>query len=254
MNSLLPGDKVYVGFTAKNTGNTTWQNSGPNAILAGTEGPKERSSPYSPGSGWLTATRPALLKEATVAPGQTGTFEFWMTVPASGVSGIYNERFNIMANNLTWMNDTGLSYYMNVQQPKYTWSMASQYAYTDTTKATVANMNSLTPGQKVYVGFTAKNTGNMTWSNSGPNAILAGTEAPKERSSLFAPNSGWLTSTKPTLLKEATVAPGQTGTFEFWMTVPASGVYGVYNERFNILANGITWMNDVGLSYYLNVP
>ena len=114
-------------------------------------------------------------------------------------------------------------------------------------------MNALAPGQRIYVGFTARNTGNMTWQNSGPHSIMAGTESPKERSSLFSAGSGWLTGTKPTLLREASVAPGQIGTFEYWLTVPSSGLSGVYNERFNILANGVTWMNDTGLSYYMNI-
>jgi len=253
MGSLRAGQKVYVGFTAKNTGNMTWLNSGPHALMVGAVSPLERSSVFAAGSNWLAKTRPALMKEASVAPGQTATFEFWLTVPAYGVSGVYNERFGLIANELTWLNDVGLSYYMNIEAPKYTWSVASQYAFTDETKATPAYMGSLVPGQRVYVGFTAKNTGNMTWLNSGPHALMVGTASPAERKSLFNPGSNWLSITRPALMKEASVAPGETGTFEFWLTVPASGAVGVYNERFNLIANELTWLNDTGLSYYMNV-
>jgi len=248
MASLNTGEKVFVGFTARNTGNTTWYNSGPNALMVGTLSPHERSSRFSLGSDWITGTRPALLKELSVAPGQIGTFEFWMTAPV-GYDGIYNERFGLIANDLTWLNDVGLSYYAGVKNI-YTWQMASQYAFTDETKTTARNMANLSPLERVYVGFTARNTGNVTWRNSGPNALMVGTASPYERRSAFSYGSNWLTGTRPALLKEASVAPGQVGTFEFWMTAPATG--GTYNERFNLIANDITWLNDVGLSYYAN--
>jgi hypothetical protein len=93
----------------------------------------------------------------------------------------------------------------------------------------------------------------MTWQNSGPHAIMVGTASPFERSSKFAGGSNWLTSTRPVLLKESSVAPGQTGTFEYLLTIPGSGVKGIYNERFDLIANDVTWMNDVGLSYYMNI-
>jgi hypothetical protein len=151
------------------------------------------------------------------------------------------------------MPDIGLFYSGSVQAARYTWSLNTQYAYTDDTKTTVANMNTLLPGQRVYVGFTARNTGNMVWQNNGPNALMVGTASPFERSSRFATGSNWLAGTRPALLKEASVAPGQLGTFEYWLTVPASGTTGIFNERFSLIANNLTWLNDVGLSYYMNV-
>ena len=252
LNGLMPGQRVFVGFTARNTGNTTWTNTGANPIRLGTSQPTERWSQLHD-STWLSLTRPTSLKEAEVLPGNVGTFEFWITAPTKSSDINLNEYFNILAEGRSWMPDIGLFFGGTVNAARYSWSMASQYAYTDETKTTVANMNALAPGQRIYVGFTARNTGNMTWQNSGPNAIMAGTESPKERSSLFSAGSGWLTGTKPTLLREASVAPGQIGTFEYWLTVPSSGLSGVYNERFNILANGVTWMNDTGLSYYMNI-
>ncbi len=178
-------------------------------------------------------------------------FEFWMTAPATlGSGGVSHERFGLVAEGLTWFNDTGLSYYTNVANPTYTWQMMSQYAFTDQTKMTIKNMNNIAPGEKVYVGFTAKNTGNVTWANNGPNPVLVGTLNPFERFSTFAAGSNWLSGTRPTVLKEATVAPGGTGTFEFWMT---GNSLGIYNERFGVLAHGLAWFNDTGLSYYANV-
>jgi hypothetical protein len=254
INSVMPGQKIYAGFTAKNTGNMPWANSGVNSIGLGTTGPPERKSVFSASSDWISGTRPTTSKETTIAPGQTGTFEFWMTAPSLlGQGGVYNERFNLLINNVTWMNDVGMSYYMNVVPPSYTWQMINQYAYTDQTKTTPVNMNTLKQGQRIYLGITAKNTGSLTWQNSGANAIMLGTAGPLERQSKFSTGSNWLSLTRPALLKETTVAPLQTGTFDFWMTIPQNGTLGIYNERFNLIASNVTWMNDIGLSYYMNV-
>ena len=252
LDNLAPNQRVFASITVRNTGNDTWSNGGANPIRLGTYRPAERSSQLHD-STWLSKTRIAGLKEASVAPGQTGTFEFWLHAPLSTQTINFKEYFNLVSEGKQWLPDIGLYYSGSVQAARYTWSMASQYAYTDQTKSTQANMNTLMPGQRIYVGFTAKNTGNMTWSNSGPNALMAGTASPFDRVSKFAPGSGWLAGSRPSLMKEASVAPGQTGTFEFWMTVPASGVSGVYNERFGLIANDLTWLNDTGLSYYMNV-
>lgn len=252
LSGLMSGERRFVGFTAKNTGNTTWQNTGNSPVNLGTSHSLERTSKFL-STGWLSGSRPVRLKESSVAPGQVGTFEFWITAPYVSQDTTFNEYFTPVAENQAWFNDIGLFYSISVQAPRYTWSMASQYAFTDESKVTPTNMNSLLPGQRVYVGFTAKNTGNMTWSNNGPNALMAGTLSPFERTSKFSPGSNWLTGTRPALMKEASVGPGQIGTFEYWLTIPSSGVGGIYNERFGLIANNLTWLNDTGLSYYMNV-
>lgn len=252
MNNLQPGEKVYVGFTAKNTGNIAWSNSGPNAVMAGTYSPMERTSRFSTGSSWLTQTKPALLQETTVAPGSTGRFEFWMTAPvAPNTGGVYHERFNILANGIAWFNDTGLSYYASVVNPTYSWQFIGQWAYSDANRTVVADMNNLHPGDKVYVRFTAKNIGSVTWTNSGANPVMAGTANPLDRPSSFAPGSSWLSGSRPVFMQNASIAPGQTATFEFTMTAPSTT--GTYNERFSLIANNLTWFNDTGLSFYANV-
>jgi hypothetical protein len=53
------------------------------------------------------------MNELSVAPGQNATFSFQMKAPAQ--IGVYIERFNLLAENLTWMIDTGLSYYCRVE-------------------------------------------------------------------------------------------------------------------------------------------
>jgi len=244
--NTLPGNRVYVGIQARNTGNMTWTNSGPNQVNLGTIRPTDRTSNFYDPS-WLGPNRPAHMVESSVAPGQVGTFEFWMDMPNK--PGTYNEYFAPVSEQTSWMNDPGVNFYITIAQPIYSWQLTGQYAYTDQTKTTGLGTTNLTPGQRVYVGFKARNTGNMTWTNSGSNPVNVGMTRPIDRFSAFYDPS-WLGPNRPAHMVESSVAPGQVGTFEFWMKAP--NATGVSLEYFDLVREGIAWMNDPGLNFYMS--
>ena len=240
---LKVGQKVFVGFKAKNTGNMTWSNTGPNRVTVGASSPMDRSSRFCDPS-WLGCNRPVVIKEATVAPGQIATFEFWYTPSREGT---FLEYFKPVVEGITWMNDTGMNFYTTVTPRTYSWTFVNQFAYTDATKTTPVDLTNLTPGQRVFIGFTGKNTGNTDWSNTGVNPVRAGTSSPIDRMSKFC-DPTWLGCNRPASLKEATVPPNQNGTFEFWYKAPTAP--GVYREYFNPVVEGVTWLNNPGLNFY----
>jgi hypothetical protein len=59
---------------------------------------------------WITVNRANVMNESIVAPGEYATFTFDIQAPST--SGTYSEYFRPIAENLTWMNDTGI--YWNV--------------------------------------------------------------------------------------------------------------------------------------------
>jgi predicted small integral membrane protein len=244
---LVPGDRVYVGFTARNTGNITWYNSGPNPINIGMTHPQDRPSAFYDSS-WIGTNRPTRLKESSVAPGAIGTFEFWINAP--NTPGAYPEYFSLVAEGRTWMNDPGMNFFATVLPAVYSWQMVWQYAYADQTKTVGKGTVNLAKGDRVFVGFIAKNTGNTTWYNSGSNPINVGMTHPQDRFSPFY-DASWIGSNRSTRLMETSVAPGQNGTFEFWMNSPQT--LGSYSENFSLLAEGRTWMNDPGMNFYATV-
>jgi len=63
----------------KNTGKTSWSNSS-NRLSLYTMDPPARSSVFQ-GNGWLSSYQPAVLNEATVSPGGTGSFTFNLKRP-----------------------------------------------------------------------------------------------------------------------------------------------------------------------------
>lgn len=243
LTKLSPGQTAWLTLGAINTGNVAWTNSGSNPVRLGTSSPQDRSSRYATGA-WIGPNRPVTLKEASVAPGATGTFEFPIQVPNG--SGTFDEHFDLLVEGLQWMPDIGLMYH-TVEQNGYSWSLVSQYAYTDSSKTAGADLSNLSKGQTVFIGFTARNTGTATWYNTGTYPLDLGTSNPRDRNSAFVA-AEWLGANRPARLKEASVAPGQIGTFEFNYTAPQTA--GTYREYFDPVAEGITWLNDIGLNFY----
>lgn len=84
---------IDVTLQFKNTGALPWTNTGNKTSLFTME-PPGRTSPFQ-GTGWLSNTKPAVLNEASVAPGQVGSFTFNIKRP-NLPSGYYTEGFTLI--------------------------------------------------------------------------------------------------------------------------------------------------------------
>jgi len=248
-SDAMPGDRVYVKVTVKNTGSKTWvrDNYWPQ-VQIGTWGPQDRTSAVCD-STWIRCSRAATHNEATVAPGEIATFEFWAKTPTT--PGTYGEAFNLVADGLTWMQHSGTYIQFKSTMPTYTWQPQGQTIYTDNTKQVSLGWNAkVTPKQRVYAVVKVKNTGNVTWykTDHWPQ-VQIGTWYPQDRTSAVC-DSTWIRCSRAATHNEATVAPGEIATFEFWMQTPDST--GVKGEAFNLVADGLTWMNPAGLYIQLD--
>jgi len=135
-----------------------------------------------------------------------------------------------------------------VTGPAYSWQMVSTEYYSDAAMTTrLSSEPTVQPGGKVYIRVKARNNGNMAWD---PSFVRLGTSNPRDHASPFK-DSSWPYSTRPTQLKESSVTPSKIGTFDFSITAPTAS--GSYREYFNIVAEGITWLNDLGAYYNFNV-
>lgn len=240
INNLSPQspNRVYLTLRVQNTGSTTWTK---NSVNLGTSGPQNRASAiYDPS--WASPSRPATLTEASVGPGEYGTFEFWAKKPLSG--GTFREYFNLVAEGITWMNDMGQHYLFNVTPSTYKWSSVSQPLYTDSSKQTIAPADAFVRGNRLYTSVRVQNTGNTTWYKNSVNFATSNNAA----SNLY--DSSWSSPSRPTTLTEASVGPGEYGTFEFWVTLNRSGAV---RDYFNIVAENVSWMVDIGFHYPLSV-
>jgi len=135
-----------------------------------------------------------------------------------------------------------------VNGPPYYWQFVGQTAYSNSSRTQpFTSVTTTVPGGRIYLRVQARNQGFQTWD---PSFVNLATSNPQDRTSAFY-DSSWITTTRVARLIEPSVAPGQVGTFEFAMTAPQNP--GSYSEYFNLVAEGHTWLNDIGLYYYINV-
>jgi len=226
ISNLPRGEKATLTLQAKNTGTANWSNSGSNPIHLGTANPNDRTSAFST-STWLSNLRPASMQEASVAPGQIGTFAF--EIQANAPPGTYNEYFNLVAEGITWLNDIGQYFPIKVVATTYS-GQVLQNTYQSSIPASSTSTSII----------VIKNTGNVTWYKTS-NPVRLGTYSPIDRiSPFYAPT--WIAQTRPATFVEDSVPPGSNGTFSFDIKIPANN--GNYTEIYSLVAEGIAWFNQ----------
>lgn len=99
---LQPNQTYLATVDATNTGTATWYNNGPIIVRFATSNPTDRISSLCTNT-WVACNRPAVLTEASVAPGQVGHFSFLFKTPAT--PGVYHESFKPVAEMFTWFNE-----------------------------------------------------------------------------------------------------------------------------------------------------
>jgi hypothetical protein len=244
-DKLLTDTKYYVHMTVRNKGSITWNNTTQNPIQLAPS-PRDKNSPLC-SDDWTSCARIVRMNEISVSVNGTGTFDYSVKTPTKGQ--FVGQNLEIVQEGLRWL-DSSYTMWSKANNPSYTWSYSGTKYFTDASKTQMLPSLTLTRGQRIYVELSAKNTGNIAWSNSGTSPIRLGTFGPRDRSSKFY-DSSWYTTTRPSTLTQNVVEPGEVGTFEFWLKAPATSGY--YKEYFNLLAEGKAWMKDIGLIYRFTV-
>lgn len=255
--SVLPGGiGTNLVIKLKNTGKTTWA---PGIVNLGTARERDRviaflreSGNGSP-SGWVAPNR-VKLKESSVSPGSVGSFSFWVQAPAGMASGSYREYFEPVADGVTWFPDLGIYWDVKVltleesfKASPVEWSSSDgAFTYPKITRG----------GNGTNMIIKLKNTGKSTWRKG---TVNLGSARERDRIPGFVRESGtgsasgWVSPNRVTM-QEQEVAPGQTGTFSFWLRALADKPPGVYREYFAPVADGITWFSeDLGIYWDITV-
>jgi hypothetical protein len=241
--ALSPDTHYYVHVGALNTGNTTWTNSGSNPVHLGTSHATDRISAFCDPS-WINCNRPAALDQASVAPGQIGTFSFWMQAPDSLNSTAFSEHFTPVVEGSMWMNDLGAFWPVTMQSSLTAWQYMGQSTYSDSAYQNTTDLTNATVNTTYYLQLKAKNTSGAVWTSSGNNPLRLGTSG--SVSSAFC-TTGWIGSgcNRMAILHESSVAPGQTGTFDFPILTPSSPI----NTKLYAIpvSEGAFWLDNIGL-------
>ena len=233
--NVLQGSEKIITLSFKNTGTATWQKSNTNL---GTANPYDRLSPLANQS-WLNPGRPARLNEDQVLPGGNGTFTFSIN---TNKAGTFNESFAPVVEGETWMPSLATIRFV-ISPPIYSYQFISQSAS--------RNLANLSFGDQAELTLNIKNTGNVSWKNSGSNPINLGASNPRDRISPFFTSGNWLNAARPAKLTEAEVLPGQVATFTWTITAPRNS--GEYREFYTPVVEGRQWMADATFNYYIKV-
>ena len=245
ISNMSPGQTAWMVVKANNIGEAAWVKAGSNRVDLATDRPLLRQSRFAT-SDWINNVTPAHLSEDTVNPGQVGTFEFPIQAPPGG--GTYREYFNPVAQGITFFNNDPGQFFLITVKQDYRWTYNSQGAYTDSNKTTPVDISNMSPGQTAWMVVKANNIGSSTWYKDGNYQVDLATDRPLVRSSRFA-TGAWLNNATPAKLTETSVSPGQTGTFEFPVQVPAGA--GTFKEYFNPVAQHITFFNSDPGQYFI---
>lgn len=241
-----PGESVLLEVGLRNTGQTTWRRDGNTPVRLGTSRNQDRLPAFiredlqgGNASGWTNPNRITMV-ESEVAPGSIGNFKFWYTIPASAKPGLYREYFQPVHENVRWMNDLGIFFELEVGSQRAAWAGQSGYP-------------TLSKNESAEFWVSFRNEGKTTWTKNGNTPMRLGTQRAQDRMPLFIREdvqgrnpSGWLQQNRIEMIQDS-VAPGETGTFKFWYTVPGDKAPGTYREYFGLVQENYAWLPDTGV-------
>lgn len=229
--SLAPNQRKTITLRFKNTGRKTWdRNTWMHVALNNRS--EARVVPVISDKVFVAAD----MKEKSVSPGQTATFE--VEFEAGYIPGTYTFEVAPVVNGRFKVSRSAVFVPIKVDEPHFDYRVVK------------SNLPSgiVFQGQKIFATMKIQNLGNVKWVNYGNNPIRLGTEGLRDRRSLLVKKH----TTRVAHLLESEVNPGETGTFVFDLEVPLNYT-GKLRERFTPVIEGVRWMDNRGLGFEVTV-
>ncbi len=225
--SLLPNQRKTVSLRFRNIGTKTWDS---NTWLHVSLNDRESARVVS-----LIADKTfvaANMKENSVAPGGTGTFEvefeagFFGANASFELAPVINGRYKV--------SRAAVFVPVQVAAPVFDYEVVK----TSLPKGVVFQ------GQKILASVDLRNTGNVSWANYGQSPIKLGTEMVRDRKSLLAKKS----PTRLGTLAQSEVKPGEIGTFVLDLEAPLK-FEGEIHEHFTPVIERVAWLPNKNLGF-----
>lgn len=207
--SVFAGQNFSVTVKVKNTGTSTWTKA--TGYKLGGIG---NSDPF------VSTARVPLPTNASVAPGQTFAFTFTMTAPTT--PGNYTTDWKMIRESVHWFGNS-ISKTVTVTVPPS--ANASIIVSSNIPIEMVA-------ASLYSASVTVKNTGTTTWTKA------AGYKLGSPQNS-----DPFVTPARVDLPATAAIAPGQSHTFTFTMTAPATP--GSYVTDWRMIREGVQWFGSI---------
>jgi peptidoglycan hydrolase-like amidase/uncharacterized cupredoxin-like copper-binding protein len=229
--SVGPGERKTITLKYRNTGKKAWDDSTWMHVALNNDA-NARVVPVVEGKSFVAAD----LKESSVAPGKTGTFE--VQVEGGYKSGHYAFEVSPVVNGRYKISRASEYITLEVEKASHDYEVVGH----DFPKGTVFQ------GEHILGTLTLKNTGNTVWRNYGDNAIALGTSDPKDRASIFIKENPFRVG----YMLDSEVAPGETADFVLDLHIPEDKE-GTVIERFTPVIENVGWLADKALGFKVNI-
>ncbi len=260
-----------VRIQVRNSGGATWRKDGnsDNPVRLGTTLPRDRGSGFAQnGAGWIGTNRIKLDNDT----GPQGLATFTATFKSPGIAGRYNECFTPVVEGVGWMAERPVCVSVEVRPPEYRAEYAGQLVSTNQDPANLsggADANYLLPGQKRNFKVMLKNVGELPWDVGGANPVRLGASNPRDRGSGLATigdgsvpaSNNWLSTSRASgidgrlssgsVVADDQITTGETAVFSYTATAP--DVAASFREYFQPVAEGRSWMNELGIYFPIRV-
>lgn len=133
--------------------------------------------------------------------------------------------------------------------PHWNWDLYMQLIQASALLEEASVPLTLRPGESATALLRFRNTGVITWLPTGSNPVRLGTQNPRDRSSPFFTPGSWISPNRPAAVAASTPPEG-VGDFVFTLTAPDR--YGVYEESYQLVREGISWFGPV-VTFQINV-
>lgn len=217
-STIAAGSRVTATVTMQNTGTTTWWPGMVNPYRLGSQLPADN----------LTWGVGRVELPSAVGPGSNAVFTFTITAPST--PGTYNFGWAMLREGMHWFGYTASST-VNVVAPTPVYDAQLVSANVPT---------QIAPGSTYNASLTFRNTGNTTWTS--PDFLLAN----QDDKYTFGMNR--------VNMSTASVAPGQSTTFNFQVRAPATagtyafqwGMVWEFHQRFGQISSSNVTVSAAG--------
>ena len=247
--SVASGEAQTVRVQVQNTGTETWYQKGDAFVSAYSVNPNYHTSPYR-GPSWLSDHQLGQLIETSVAPGQTGTLEFFVYGPPA-FTGTLVESFRLAAEDASWI---GSSFDLTMRvgntqtsveaTPVTNSPMVSSSRYGGVLVASSVNDVRAKAGQMIPLKLAFSNTGTQTWKQvtlQTPDVHVA----TGSTSDFY--HLSWISDQVAYRDVQANVAPGQTFVADVFFQAPRTN--GQHTAVFQLVADSVELSDTV-----VNIP
>ena len=249
-DTLIGGDTKLLTVKLKNNGASTWYSDGnsPTPLRLAIEGYANNPYASTKDPAWLGTKNQIRLKEASVGPGETGTFEALLVAPYKQSSFTYSLR--PIRDGVEWLRQDPLL-------QKFTLSTPTPSFDYETVTGTVNPPQSMVAGSSTSVTLAIRNLSNTVWRNDDESVLSYGsirvlTANPMYHSSPFSNGDmSWLGTSNQVRMTTPYVLPGQVGMFIFTWTAPQAP--GTYTDRFTLVVDGYAVFGYKGMAFSTTV-